>query len=166
MNTEQIMYFRRITRKLERLNTAQCNEISICYKVTVSQCHILLTIFEMGEITIVDLATELQIDKSTVSRTIESLVRQGRVKRKVNQADRRYMLITLSKEGEKVVQGINQQNNAFYKKVFETMNSQLEENKCNDSEVFGIKAFAQQFEAYTNALEAVLNQELNGNVYK
>jgi DNA-binding MarR family transcriptional regulator len=75
----------------------------------------------MGEATIGGLAEGLDLDKSTLSRTVDSLVRLGLVERSPNPQDRRYMIVTLSANGTQTCDSINDVNDEFYRRVIESI---------------------------------------------
>ena len=56
----------------ERLTARQLKEESCCRGVTLAQCHTILEIEELGQATTVELSKRLGLDKSTLSRTIDS----------------------------------------------------------------------------------------------
>jgi DNA-binding MarR family transcriptional regulator len=86
---------------------------------------------ELGELehtTIANLAQSLNLDKSTVSRTIDSLVKMKMVKRVENADDRRYALVSLTKQGLEVFNQINTLNDSYFEHVFESI-PKSEQNK-------------------------------------
>jgi DNA-binding MarR family transcriptional regulator len=91
---------------------------SVCCGVTIAQCHTLLAIEEKGHTTNTELAVELELDKSTLSRTIESLVAMGLVNRETNIDNRRSQHIRLTGEGEKTVAAIHDQWRSFFMSLF------------------------------------------------
>ena len=116
--TESIKEFRKSLRKLQRKLAEQLDGDSVCCGVTIAQCHTLLAIEEKGHTTITELAAEMELDKSTLSRTIESLVVMGLVKRETNSDNRRSQHIQLTEDGEKTVVGIHNQWKNFFKALF------------------------------------------------
>jgi DNA-binding MarR family transcriptional regulator len=118
ISNENIKQFRKSLRKLQRKLAEQLDGDSVCCGVTIAQCHTLLAIEEKGHTTITELATELDLDKSTLSRTIESLVVVGLVKRETNIDNRRSQHIQLTEDGEKTVSGIHNQWRSFFTSLF------------------------------------------------
>lgn len=118
MKTQDVVNFRKDLRKFELLLEKQLN-LSICrHKVTLPQCHALLAIEEMGQCTLNILAQSINLEKSTVSRTIDILVTKKFVSRKTNPENRRETIISLTKNGLTTVEDINRENNKFFKSVF------------------------------------------------
>lgn len=110
----KVKNFRRLLRKLEREFNSQLREKVECCGVTVIQCHTLLEIEERVETSMRDIAEFFRIDKSTISRTIDILVKKGFVNREINQNNRRYMNLKLTAEGNKLCDSINTVCDRFY----------------------------------------------------
>lgn len=119
MDVEKIKYFRQKLRVLETEIADLLKQDRPCCGITLSQCHTLIGIGRKEEISLVDLASELGLDPSTLSRTIEILVNARLVKRKQNPNDRRYVSITLTKEGKSVFDSIESYCNNYFFKLFE-----------------------------------------------
>jgi len=75
--------------------------------VTTAQCHLLLEIAEHGEGSIGEYAERLSLDQSTLSRTVDSLVKRGYVNREPDANNRRRQLVEASREGLEKAAGIN-----------------------------------------------------------
>lgn len=114
-----IRTFRRLLRQFEQLTEAQTGVC--CSGVSVAQCHALMEIEHLGQCSIGQLAANLNLDQSTLSRTVDSLVGLGLVQRTPNPADRRYMIVTLSEKGRETSRQINAANDDYYRRVFEAI---------------------------------------------
>ncbi len=93
------------------------NNASCCSGVSLTQCHFLIEIEKNKEISISDLANNLSLDKSTVSRTVEGLVNINWVDRVIPKENRRKALLDLTESGKKVCSKIHSANNTYIKKV-------------------------------------------------
>ena len=82
---------------------------SVCCGVTMAQAHVLLAVEEAGQTRVTALARELRLDKSTLSRTIEGLVRAGLVDRRAVPGDRRSLSLSLTALGRRAAADINRQ---------------------------------------------------------
>ncbi len=119
MNTqEQTRRFRRHLREIERAVARGLKDQTTCCGVTLAQCHTLLELEDMGSPRIVELAVKLGLDASTLSRTIDSLVKSGLVSRTENPRNRRSSLVSLTAEGRTTCTRINQMCNQFYSRIF------------------------------------------------
>lgn len=105
-------YLRHFERELDIQNNSSC-----CCGVTVTQCHTLMELYDQGNIQLNILSEKLNLDKSTVSRTIETLVNQGLVEREIPKQNRRTTNIKLTKKGLGVCNTIHNGNDAYYKEA-------------------------------------------------
>lgn len=117
MDSDSLKQFRKNLRILQRKLGLQLSGDSLCCGVTVAQCHTLLAIEERKLTTVTDLALDLELDKSTLSRMIESLVAIGLVNRETNSGNRRSQHISLTAEGEKAVTGIHTQWSDYFESI-------------------------------------------------
>ena len=117
MNTTEIRGFRRILRRFARLTSLQLK--TCCSQVTLAQCLVLLEIEEHGRPTMGQLASEIRLDNSTLSRTVDGLAGRGLVKRLRDDRDRRAVWIQLTTAGKAVCRSIHQDNDACWRRVFQ-----------------------------------------------
>ncbi len=92
-----------------------------CGGITITQCHALVEIGRAKSISLIELSELLNLDNSTMSRTVNNLVSNGLVARELNKKDRRYVTIKLSESGIKVFENIETNMNSFYMKVFQSI---------------------------------------------
>lgn len=118
--TPSLIDFRRDLRVLEREIVRQLAADTDCCGVTMTQCHALLEL-SLAELSLSQLAAELDLDASTMSRTVESLVQAGLVERKTDPADRRIARLTLTPAGRAKVASIDGQCNGYYGALFAEM---------------------------------------------
>ena len=116
MVLKTIREFRKTLRLFERELAIQ-NQSSCCCNVTVAQCHVLMELDMKDGISLNTLAASVGLDKSTVSRTVESLVVQGLLERSIPESNRRKTIISLTEAGKKVVNTINSGNDLYFKEV-------------------------------------------------
>ena len=124
MKTTKIREFRNRLRAFERKLWDQLNDQlndESCNNVSHAQCHTILALGEQGRTTIGELAKSMGLDKSTLSRTIDSLVKKKLVDRVPNPSDRRYTLISLTKGGESTCKQINSTNDAYFERIFKAI---------------------------------------------
>jgi DNA-binding MarR family transcriptional regulator len=84
-----------LTRKLGLLEKSEAS----CCGVSLTQCHVLVELGRAGSISVNYLANLLGLDKSTMSRTINTLVEQDLVTRETDPRDRRCLSIGLTGKG-------------------------------------------------------------------
>lgn len=120
MEHDQLIELRKNLRRLERLMIIQ--QDGCCDTVTLAQCHALLEMEQSGPSTTAGaLAVALNLDKSTLSRTIDQLVKLGHVSRKIEPADRRYTILKLTSKGQTECDAINATANRQYDEIFTTI---------------------------------------------
>ena len=102
----QLQDFRRVLRELvRRLGKEQAVGGSCC-GLSFAQCHPLQEIDRRGRTTVRELAAALDLDKSTLSRTVEGLVRRGLVVRREDSEDRRVRQLSLTVQGRRILREI------------------------------------------------------------
>ena len=105
---------RLLERKLGLLDELEAS----CCGVTFAQCHAVVEIGRAGSISLNDLADTLNLDKSTMSRTINNLVTNGMAVREIDPADRRYITIQLTESGQKAFETIEKSMEEFFANIF------------------------------------------------
>ncbi|MFL0195753.1 MarR family winged helix-turn-helix transcriptional regulator [Clostridium sp. WILCCON 0269] len=109
---------RELIRILERKLGALKDFQTTCCGVTMAQCHALVEIGRLGNISLNELSRLLNLDNSTMSRTVNNLVNRNLARREVDPQDRRYITIFLTEDGEKVFMAIEESMNIYYKNVY------------------------------------------------
>ncbi len=118
MDSKQL---RELVRKLERkLGVMQDGEYSCC-GITLAQCHALVEIGRAVNISLNELAELLNLDNSTLSRTVNNLVANELAKRDIDPQDRRCVAITLTESGFKIFEGIEASMDLYYSKIYQSI---------------------------------------------
>lgn len=92
-----------------------------CCGVTIAQCHAIVEIGRIKKISLIALADLLGLDKSTMSRTINNLVKAGLVKRDIDSENRRYISIQLTDQGIEVFKSIENSMYRYYSDIFKSI---------------------------------------------
>jgi DNA-binding MarR family transcriptional regulator len=121
MEKNQIQTLRDKLRLLERESGGVFGEEKDCCGVTVSQCHTLLQVGKRESVSLVDLAAELNLDASTLSRTVQGLVLLGLLDRRTDAGDRRYVTIALTPQGRTIVAALEEKYDAYFKAVLDRL---------------------------------------------
>ena len=121
-----IREFRRKLRKFEQFLSKQL--LDCCCGITVAQCHCLLAVEDLEQTTVGALSDYLNLDKSTLSRTVESLGRQGLIDREIDPNDRRIARLFLTESGEKLAEEIHQVNDEYFQRVIDQILKDEQEN--------------------------------------
>jgi DNA-binding MarR family transcriptional regulator len=77
------------------------NEVT-AWGISVSQCYVLETLHFKGALTMKNLAEQMHLTISTITRLVDQLERKKLVKREQDPTDLRVRLITLTTKGESV----------------------------------------------------------------
>jgi DNA-binding MarR family transcriptional regulator len=136
MEVQKIRLLREKLRILERESMGALDQEQACCGLTLSQCHTVMEIGTRGGMSLVDLASALGLDASTLSRTIQGLVLIGLVVREANEKDRRYVVISLSEQGRKVYEEIDGVYNAFLGAVFDRLPADRQDRILEDIGLF------------------------------
>lgn len=104
-------------RQLEAEIGRALDEQMACCEVTLSQCHGLLAIDQLQTASIAEVAAKLNLDTSTLSRLVDSLVQAGLVDRSVDPNNRRRALVSLSPAGKARAEAIHQGCDHYYSRM-------------------------------------------------
>jgi DNA-binding MarR family transcriptional regulator len=116
---QQAEKMNRLTKDLLRkLQMRDRNEITCC-GVSVSQCYALEALGEHGEMTMVQLARKMFLDKSTMTRVVDGLIQRELVARRYDDNDRRIIRVALTGAGRKLVAEIRTQQINSLRQILE-----------------------------------------------
>ncbi len=114
MDIEAVRELRGFLRLIEREVESQLKTQTICCGVTTAQCHALLELASAGEMSLVELSERLRLDTSTLSRTVDGLVKLGHVNRITDPDNRRYVRLCLTGKGRRKVDFIDRSCDQYY----------------------------------------------------
>lgn len=124
MNKPESQQLRELIRLLERkLGVLEDGEMACC-GISMAQCHALIEIGRAKRISLIDLATLLNLDNSTMSRTVNNLVNNGMVERQLDPNDRRYITIQLTQEGLEQFHVIESGMGEYFMKIYNAIPSE------------------------------------------
>jgi DNA-binding MarR family transcriptional regulator len=121
LRKEELRTFRRTLREFERIMTDSYGCSCAGTGVSVAQCHLLLGIEDGQPTSITDLSERLDLDRSTVSRTVEALASRGVVAREEDPQDRRFSKLVLTQEGTETAEQIHRENDQYFTRVFSSI---------------------------------------------
>jgi DNA-binding MarR family transcriptional regulator len=107
MSTNNVEVLKKSFLSLFRVIGNHAQTAPSCCGATLPQCDAIMEIGLAHRINIRELSEILQLDKSTMSRTIQGLVEDGLVERTVDEHDRRYVVLTLKPKGMAIFRQIN-----------------------------------------------------------
>ena len=97
-----------LLREVARLYTRAQRVVADCCHTTNTQCHLLTELGRSGPVPLSELGTRVSLEKSWVSRAVEAMVARGLVSKEPNPSDARSWLVTLTAEGRRTVDELNQ----------------------------------------------------------
>ena len=105
-------------RAIDRINKSTCS-----LGINIPQCHTIMEIGLADTLSVNTLAEKMDLDKSTVSRQVEKLVKSNLVVRVPSPEDRRKVNISLSSKGKEIYQTMNDSLNDQFENVFQKIPS-------------------------------------------
>lgn len=96
-----------LLREVARLYTRAQRVVADCCSTSPTQCHILTELGRSGPQPMSELGQRLQLEKSWVSRAIDTLVGLGLVSKGANPADARSWIVGLTPAGKRRVRELN-----------------------------------------------------------
>lgn len=80
-----------------------------CYDISVTQCHALEALVDLGTMRSQTLAERLMLDKSTTTRVVDALERKGYAERSVAADDARAVTLSITASGKALYERIKQE---------------------------------------------------------
>lgn len=111
--------FRADLRVLEKEVGLSLSSETECCGVTPAQCHLLLEVERRGRTRLTELAPVLVLDKSTLSRTVDGLVRAGLLGRETDPENRKQQILSLTEKGKARTDFINDLCDESYARLFD-----------------------------------------------
>ncbi|MFG6446786.1 MarR family winged helix-turn-helix transcriptional regulator [Roseateles sp. BYS180W] len=97
-----------LLREVARLYTRAQRVVADCCRTTSTQCHLLTELGRSGPLPLSELGMRVSLEKSWVSRAVEAMVERGLVTKEPNPFDARSWLVTLTADGVRTVNELNQ----------------------------------------------------------
>ena len=108
----------RLTRRLQR-NLECCDRALVtCCDLTVSQAYALLTLQEIGTMTMNDFAVAMRLHGTTMTRMADALVEKGLVERQPASEDRRIVRVVLSAQGQATAERVQESKRQLLSDAF------------------------------------------------
>lgn len=123
---------RLLIRKLGVLERSE----AICCGITLTQCHAIVETGRKKQISVNELAELLNLDKSTISRTVEQLVTHGMIVREPDPNDRRYVTLQLTSKGEQLFGDIEKRMQAYFTEILELIPEEKREQVIDSLQIF------------------------------
>jgi DNA-binding MarR family transcriptional regulator len=102
-----------LLREVARLYSRAQRLEAACCDTTSTQCHILTELFRTGTIPMNELGSRLQLEKSWISRAVDTLVERELLAKEPNPEDGRSWLVTLTASGKRRAKELNARLNGY-----------------------------------------------------
>ncbi|MCY9659468.1 MarR family transcriptional regulator [Paenibacillus chondroitinus] len=133
---EEILRLRDNVQQFIRLFGLLEQSVTPCgYALSLSQVFALQEL-EQRTSSLNDLAAKLRLERSSVSRLIDELVKKEFVHRQLNENNRREVQLTLSDKGEKTIQQVRKQSIAYYQLVLKDLTFEEQHSVVDGFEFF------------------------------
>jgi DNA-binding MarR family transcriptional regulator len=109
---------------------------AVCCGITLTQCHTIVETGRRKQISVNELSELLNLDKSTVSRTVEQLVNHDILVRQPDVNDRRYVVLQLTGKGEELFANIEQRAEAYFAEIIDAIPEEKQEQVIESLEIF------------------------------
>lgn len=120
---KEVGRLRELTQQLARSVAWLEKAEAACCGTTMAQCYVIIEIGKAGETTLQEIAEIMGLDKSTMSRTVDNLVRQGLAQREIDVHDRRYVNLCLTQPGKRLYEQVEASMNAYFTGVWNSIDS-------------------------------------------
>jgi len=135
-NLDTSQRLREITRLLIRNLGFLDRSEAVCCGITLTQCHTIVETGRKKQISVNELSELLNLDKSTVSRTVEQLVSNDILVRQPDLSDRRYVVLQLTQKGEVLFGTIEQRMAVYFTEIIEAIPKEKREQVIESLQLF------------------------------
>ena len=101
-----------------------------------SQCHVLFELSKSGSMSLMELTKKLLVDKSSASRTLKSLVRDGAVQVEQDRYDNRQKQFSLTRSGQESVSKLDKKAKSQVMDALENLGQQQRESVALGLELY------------------------------
>ena len=88
-----------------------------CHGVTLSQCHALDLLFKKGDLTMNELSRQMGLAKSTMTRIVNNMVREGWIDQVRDQRDKRLVNVRLTQKGKKMAETLGGSSREYVQRI-------------------------------------------------
>lgn len=121
MNADTLLDLRSNVQKFIRLFGLLEQNVTPCgFPLSVSQVYALQEL-ENTIMSVTELAQSLNLERSSVSRLVDVLVKENFIQRDINEANRREMELSLTEKGSRTIQQVREQSIKFYQSVLDDL---------------------------------------------
>lgn len=111
---------------------------AICCGITYAQCHALVETGRKGKLSVNELAELLTLDKSTVSKTVDQLVKNEMMLREPSATDRRYVDLSLTPAGQHLFENIETRMNTYFMNILKEIPKEKQEQVIESMQILSV----------------------------
>jgi len=109
---------------------------AVCCGITLTQCHTIVETGRRKQISVNELSEVLDLDKSTVSRTVDQLVNHDILVRQPDLNDRRYVVLQLTGKGDELFGNIERRMEVYFAEIINSIPEDKREQVIESLQLF------------------------------
>jgi len=136
MNRDEIITLRSAVQQFIRLfGVLEQTETPCGFSMSLSQVFAMQEL-EKSAMSMKELAEKLRLERSSVSRLIDSLVKGGFVSRELNEQNRREVVLRLTEKGERSMETLREQSIRFYESILDNVETNDQQKVLEGFQIF------------------------------
>lgn len=136
MDRKHILSLRSTVQQFIRLFGVLEQTVTPCgFSMSLSQVFALQEL-EHRTMSLKELAEKLRLERSSVSRLVEGLVKGGFVSRELNEQNRREVILRLTEKGERSMERLREQSIQFYESILNDLPEASQEKVLEGYQIF------------------------------
>jgi DNA-binding MarR family transcriptional regulator len=88
-----------------------------CHGVTLSQCHAMDLLAKKGKLTMNELSRQMGLAKSTMTRIVNTMVREGWIEQVKDPSDRRLVNVQLTQKGKRMAERLGVSSQEYVQRI-------------------------------------------------
>jgi len=88
---------------------------------TISQSYILIYLLKSGSLSMNEISEKMNLDRSTITRILDNLIRDGYIEKNRSKNDGRVILASLTPQGKEKTEVLKQKVNQYYKEIIDAV---------------------------------------------
>ncbi len=136
MDRDQLMALRSTVQQFIRLFGVLEQTVTPCgFSMSLSQVFALQEL-ENRSMSVKEIAEKLRLERSSVSRLVDGLVKGGFVSRELNEHNRREVILRLTDKGERSLERLREQSIHFYESILKDLPDVSQEKVLEGYQIF------------------------------
>ena len=98
---------RNLLREVARMYTRAQRAVADCCRATSTQCHLLTELSRSGPLSLSELGSRVMLEKSWISRAVDTMVERGLLRKDPNPNDARSWIVSLTADGKRTARDLD-----------------------------------------------------------